>query len=251
MLTLSIETSQPAGGVALVEGGELLVEMNIALKATTYSRSLFPAIERALELSGHQYHHLSQVAVSVGPGSFTGLRIGLSTAKGIAYSLGLPVIGVPYLDVMARGVLARPTARLCPMIDAKKKQVFTATYEVTKDGGINRISPYMAVKAERFFEFVTEAGCYILFGDGVRVYRASLEKSLEMRKDKGSFDVTFIEAPNHPRPGLLGVMANEAIEKGEKGWIRDPFSLEPLYIRPSDAEINRKGLDPTIFTANY
>ncbi len=251
MLTLSIETSQPTGGVALVEEGDVVVELNVALKATTYSRSLFLAIERVLELSGCRYDGLSSIACSVGPGSFTGLRIGLSAAKGMAYSLGLPIIGVPCLDVMARGVPARPGTRLCPMIDAKKRQVFTSIYEVIGQGGVNRISPFMAVRADSFFNFIEVGDCCLLFGDGVRVYRESLEASLKARKDISPDGVIFIEDPHPPRPGLLGVMAQEAMRQGENRWLKDPFVLEPLYIRPSDAEIKREGMDPTIFTGTY
>ena len=122
MLVLGIETSSRHGGVAIIGEDRVLCEAVLSVEVT-HSERLLPAVDRALDEARITLEGLGGIAVSIGPGSFTGLRIGLSTAKGLAYATGLPLVGVPTLEAMAWTL---PAARwqVCPVLDARKQEVY-------------------------------------------------------------------------------------------------------------------------------
>ncbi|OLC39098.1 MAG: tRNA (adenosine(37)-N6)-threonylcarbamoyltransferase complex dimerization subunit type 1 TsaB, partial [Candidatus Rokubacteria bacterium 13_1_40CM_4_69_5] len=124
MRVLAVETSTLAGGVALLDGERIRGEYSLDVSAT-HSERLMPAIDRVLTDAGWTPADLQGLAAAVGPGSFTGLRIGLSAVKGLALALGIPIAAVPTLDAMAASL---PFASLpvCPVLDARKGEVYCA-----------------------------------------------------------------------------------------------------------------------------
>lgn len=230
----------------MVEAGRVVGELTVDA-GRTYSNTLFPAVEALLDICRIEYSEISAVVVGIGPGSFTGLRIGIASAKGIAYSLEVPLIGVPSLDAMVIDVVSvQPGAVLCPMLDAKKQQVFTATYEVSGPHRPRRKGPYMAVRPEAFLDSIKGPAPHVLFGEGVGTYKGRIEAYLKTHAMDNIVLLPHVRP--YPRPGAIGILGEHAIHGSEgKRW-DDLFSLEPLYVRPSDAEIKRFGLDQTLFS---
>ena len=149
MRVLAVETSSLAGGVALLEGERLVAEYVLDV-SITHSERLMAAVDRVLADARWPARQLGGLAVAIGPGSFTGLRIAVSTVKGLALALDLPVAAVPTLDAMAA---ALPWAALpvCPVLDARKGEVYTSRYRW--DGGaMRREWDYLALSPEALAE---------------------------------------------------------------------------------------------------
>ncbi|MGH7313871.1 MAG: tRNA (adenosine(37)-N6)-threonylcarbamoyltransferase complex dimerization subunit type 1 TsaB [Candidatus Rokuibacteriota bacterium] len=220
MRLLAVETSTLAGGVAILEDDRLRGEYLLDVSAT-HSERLLPAIDRLLADAGWGPGDLQGLAVAVGPGSFTGLRIGLSVVKGLALALGVPVAAVPTLDAMAA---ALPFAALpiCPVLDARKGEVYCSLYRWEGEG-VRREWDYTALAPEALAARLTEP--VILLGDG-----AHLVPSPHARL-----------APPHrrvPSPGAVGVLGLARLGAGESVAAA---ALTPMYLRPSEAELKHRG----------
>src|SRR2546428_9468073 len=147
MRLLAVETSTLAGGAALLDG-ELVVGEYALDVSRTHSERLMGAIDRLLTDAGWTVRDLEGLAVSVGPGSFTGLRIGLSTVKGLALALSIPIVAVPTLDAMA-ALLPFAALPVCPVLDTSNSEVYALLYQW--DGaGMRRIWDYLACSSEAF-----------------------------------------------------------------------------------------------------
>jgi tRNA threonylcarbamoyladenosine biosynthesis protein TsaB len=217
---LAIETSTLAGGVALLDGDAVRAEYVLDVSAT-HSERLMPAIDRVLADAGWRAADLQGLAVAVGPGSFTGLRIGLSAAKGLAFALGIPIAAVPTLDAMAA---ALPFALLpvCPVLDARKGEVYCSLYRWTGQA-MRREWEYLALPPAALAARLTEP--VVVLGDG-----AAAVASPHARP-----------APAHrrgPSPAAVGVLGIARLTAGETVPAAD---LTPIYLRPSEAELKRRG----------
>jgi tRNA threonylcarbamoyladenosine biosynthesis protein TsaB len=218
---MSLETSTLAGGVALLEDERVIGEYLLDIRVT-HSERLMPAIDRLLGDAGWRPASLDGLAVAVGPGSFTGLRIGLSAVKGLAWSLGVPVAAVPTLDALAA---ALPFAALpvCPVLDARRQEVYCSLYRW--DGGtMRREWDYLALTPDALAERLSEPT--VLLGDGAAGI-ASRHARL---------------APPHrrlPSAAAVGVLGLGYFRAGEVVSARD---LSPFYLRPSEAELRRRGV---------
>ncbi len=216
MRVLGIETSTDMGGVALVEDGVLRAEWTWNLPRG-HSVRLIPAVEAVLKGLDWRVEDLDGVAVGVGPGSFTGLRIGLATAKGFALALGKPIVGIPSLDAMVYGL---PSSRpLCAITDAKRGELFVAFYH---DG--NRVRPYQVLTPERVAERLLQAP-YLIVGEGALLYREVFE---------GIPGVEVFPFLLYPKASSVALLGEERLRRGEED---DLSSIVPLYLRPSDAEL--------------
>jgi tRNA threonylcarbamoyladenosine biosynthesis protein TsaB len=221
MRLLAVETSTLAGGVALFEGerlvGEYLLDVSV-----THSERLMAAVDRVLGDARWSVRDLEGLAVAVGPGSFTGLRIGLSTVKGLALALAIPIAGVPTLDAMAA---ALPFASLpvCPVIDARKREVYACLYRW--DGrAMKREWDYLALSPDELAARIEEPT--ILVGDAAAsIHSASARLAPPGRR--------------LPSPACVGQLALERLERGDHV---SPAQLVPLYLRPSEAELKRRGV---------
>ncbi|MFO8241170.1 MAG: tRNA (adenosine(37)-N6)-threonylcarbamoyltransferase complex dimerization subunit type 1 TsaB [Dissulfuribacterales bacterium] len=227
MVTLSIETSDCTGGVALIRDGRPAAEVVITSKET-HSRRLMVTIRWLMQRLEFDWSELGLLAVSLGPGSFTGLRIGLSTAKGLAFALGLPLVGVPTLDALASNVIACKGDLVCPVQDARKSQVYTALYQIGNSGELERIRPYQALSPKELPAFVPYGQRVLLLGGGLLLYQDMIVNGF------GDRAVVVPGHMTHVRAASVGIMAEHRWQKDSN--CDDFRTLKPIYVRPSEAE---------------
>ena len=221
MIVLALDTSTRAASVALVDGDAVLAESNLP-PGVTHSRTLLPMIQELLENNGLTFHDPGLVAVGTGPGSFTGLRIGLAAAKGLAWGAGKPLVGVPTLDAMALAWSGdrRP---ICPLIDARKGQLYAALYDQDGSGGRQRRLDFGVYRVEELAGLITEET--VFFGDGARTFGQALSDRLGGLYSRGPEIIDYPSAACTARLGA-GLLAG--------GAVSDPAMVTPLYVRPPD-----------------
>lgn len=223
-----MDTATSCSAVALTSGtrknGKVLASLSLT-GSVTHSRRLLKAIDYLLQEAGLDWPDIAGIGVSLGPGSFTGLRIGMATAKGLAAAAGKPLFGISSLDSLAAKC---STSRLiCAVIDARKKEVYTAFYRCDASGLAERISDMSVVAPEKLCAGITHP--VVMIGDGVMVYGDLLQNLLgEM--------VLFAPAMLHELSAVsLGMLAGEKFLAGD---VLNLAEAVPLYIRSSDAELN-------------
>ena len=226
MLVLGIETSTKQGGVAIIGADRVVCETVLNVEVT-HSERLLPAVDRALDEARTTLEGLGGIAVSIGPGSFTGLRIGLSTAKGLAYATGLPLVGVPTLEAMAWTL---PAARwqVCPVLDARKQEVYAALFRHEPEG-LRRVTEDAALPPEDLCRLIRNPTLFL--GDGADAYGALFRERL------GDKMLLPPLASRGARPACVAELGRRRLLRGERD---EPDSLVPRYLRPSEAELRRR-----------
>ena len=226
MLVLGIETSTTQGGVAIIGEERVLCETVLNVEVT-HSERLLPAVDRALDEARITLESLGGIAVSIGPGSFTGLRIGLSTAKGLAYATGLPLVGVPTLEAMAWTL---PAARwqVCPVLDARKQEVYAALFRHEPEG-LRRMTEDAALAPEDLCRLIRNPTLFL--GDGADAYGALFRERL------GDKMLLPPLASRGARPACVAELGRRRLLRGDRDA---PDSLVPRYLRPSEAELRRR-----------
>lgn len=224
MIVLGIETSTIQSSVCLGSEQEVLASCYVARGANA-DQFLITAINFLLERTSLTYDNVYGVAVGLGPGLFTGMRIGVSTAKTIAQALSVPIVGVPSLDVLAFDL--RYSRRIiCPVIDAKRHEVFFGFYRHVP-GGIARISEYQVGSLRTLrAEIEGRGGDALVVGHGALLYRTDLQ-------DLGKVDFGSM-ANAFPRAASLVELALPRFMREDYDSL---FEVEPMYMRRSDAEI--------------
>jgi tRNA threonylcarbamoyladenosine biosynthesis protein TsaB len=221
MRVLAVETSSLAGGVALLDDERLIAEYVLDV-SVTHSERLMAAVDRVLGDARWTPRALDALAVAVGPGSFTGLRIAVSTVKGLAVALGVPIAAVPTLDAMA-ATLPWATLPVCPVLDARKGEVYASLYRWDGEG-MRREWDYLALAPDALAARLGEP--VILLGDGATVVRSPHARALP--------------APRRvPSPACVGALGLERLRRGDTVTAA---ALEPIYLRPSEAELKRRVL---------
>ncbi len=233
MRVIAVETSTLAGSVALVDEGEIIGEAAVD-KKITHSEKLLPLIDQILKNSQVPLEEVEGFAVSLGPGSFTGLRIGIATIKGLAFATNKPVAGISTLDVLAQQLLFSESL-ICPILDARKGEVYAAFYQGDGKGNLKKLTPDLAAKPEELIKKTKER--VIFLGSGVKVYKEIIRKGL---KEKAIFAPPFL---NHPRAAILGALSLPRFKKNETLELEN---FHPIYIRPSEAEINWEKKYPSV-----
>jgi tRNA threonylcarbamoyladenosine biosynthesis protein TsaB len=228
MRVLGVDSSTMTAGVGIVEQDEILVDLKFDVKVT-YSDILMPTIDLALKTVRLKVDDLDGLAVSIGPGSFTGLRIGLSTVKGLCFASGKPLVGVPSLDALASSSLYCRYP-VVPLLDAKKDQVYAAVYD-TSDGQITRKSEYMALGIGELVQKL--AGETLFVGPGARFRQKELAGLLG---EKAFFALGQQSGPSGASVAWMGSSRLAA------GKTEDITNLEPLYVRMSEAELKFKSV---------
>ena len=227
MLILAFETSAKAGSVALLDEKKLLGEsyQNTGL---THSQTLLVMAEDLLKSCGHTPQEVTAVAVAAGPGSFTGVRIGVAAAKGFAWAKELPCCGVSTLEAMALNFGAWD-GYVCPVMDARRSQVYNALFEA-KAGELVRLCEDRAISLEDLGEEIKNLEKPIfLVGDGsILCYNTLLEKVPGL--------VCPHEHRMHQRAAGVALAAKAMLDRGESC---DGAALQPNYLRPSQAERER------------
>jgi tRNA threonylcarbamoyladenosine biosynthesis protein TsaB len=224
MKVLGIDTSTPCGSVGLIDD-ELIISEYLLNIPVTHSERLLGAIGLMLKEARFAIGDLDGWALSLGPGSFTGLRIGVSAVKGLALASRKPVAGVSTLDVLAYQISSTPYL-IYPIIDARKGEVYTASYRYGEGNDLKRQSVYQAIKPEELIRKIQERTIFV--GDGVRTYGDYLRNSLS---SLAVFPPNQLNVPHGSGVAKLGL---ELLRKGEQ---LDLATFTPLYVRPSEAEI--------------
>ena len=224
MIVLGIETSTPQTSVALGTETEILASTSLTGKAR--QDAVVPAIEHLLRWSGLELQAVGGIAVGLGPGLFTGLRVGVEAGKSLAQVLGVPIVGIPSLDALAFGV--RHTSRVIgAVIDARRAEVFYAFYRAVP-GGVLREGEYQVAPPDHLAADLEARGEDVLLaGNGAILYRRELEGA--------GGRLEFASAASaHPQAGSLVELAIPRLYREEYDRL---FDVVPLYLRKSDAEI--------------
>lgn len=227
MRILSIDTTVIAGSVALSEGARLVVQVQQRV-AGTHSERLLSSIDHMLSLAGWRKDEIEAIAVAIGPGSFTGLRIGLSAAKGMAMGLGIPVAGVSSLKSLAQNG-AGFDGTVVPLIDAKRGELFAAAWTVAAAGRMKRVVDEFVAAPDQVIRILKSIkGDLLLVGDGALAYEQALKKGLGRRAHVAQGARGLAQAVN------LAILASPGLSRGTGD---DLAALAPEYVRVSDAEI--------------
>ncbi|MBI3996583.1 MAG: tRNA (adenosine(37)-N6)-threonylcarbamoyltransferase complex dimerization subunit type 1 TsaB [Candidatus Omnitrophica bacterium] len=221
-MLLSIETSGRQLGVAVLDGDRLISSYEL-LVDYPHAVELPGAVTRVLEAARTKLHQLEAIVVDRGPGSFTGLRIGLSFVKALAFPTKIPVVGMPSLEVLAAALPFAPGA-ICPILDAKQKNVYAALYR-WEEGVLVRHGDYFLGPIDQWLGRIKEPAVFL--GDGAGLYAERLRQHGQ--------DATI--APQEfwlPRAATLGRLGYARWLKGEHD---DARALVPLYLYPQDCQV--------------
>lgn len=228
MKILAIDSSGLVATAAVVEDEQMIAEYTVNFKKT-HSQTLVPMLAEIKNMIALDLSSIDAIAVAKGPGSFTGLRIGSATAKGLGLALDKPIISVPTVDALSYNAWGT-NMLVCPIMDARRNQVYTGIYSF-QNGVHHIIKEQCALAVEELCKALNEQKREVLFlGDGVPVYREQLEKQLT---------VPYQFAPAHmarQRAGALGVLAFGYLKDGKTETAAEH---KPDYLRLSQAERER------------
>lgn len=224
MKVLGIDTSTKVATISVIDGEKVIGEYSLS-KDMSHSEKLMPMVEEILDNIDLKIGDIDLYAVGLGPGSFTGLRIGAATIKSFAHLFNKPVIGVSTLESLAYNMYLNNSI-IMPMLDARRDRVYTALYRF-EDSKIQEIEGAQILEIKDIAEKLKTYGSIIVNGEGSLVYRKEIEEALGEKIKFASF------GQNTPR----GVSICElAFQKYNEGKRDDLFTLTPDYIRPSQAE---------------
>ena len=232
MRILGIETATSACSVCILDNSQLIAEYTTNI-SKTHSQHLMPMIEHVLKNAGLVPKDIGAIAVSIGPGSFTGVRIGISAAKGMAMALDIQTAGVSVLDGIAYNLMNSYTGRICVITDARRKQVYAAIYEMPdikcRMSNMKKLTGDMVLTIEELIKKTKKKTIFI--GNATTLYYNTLKKELG--------DLAVVCSPNLgiPRASSIAFLGEDILKEG-KGLSH--FDLKPNYIKLSDAEIKWK-----------
>lgn len=229
MHILAIDTATPRTVVAVWKDRRALAEYGEASR--NHSVTLLPAINRMLTGLGLERSGIGAVAVGIGPGSFTGLRVGLAMAKSMAYAMDVPLVGVSTLTALALNGDMGAENRICAVLDALKNEVYCAVYRAG-DGALEEVQAAGAFDPEKLArELAREKSSCQLLGSGALRYRKVFCDVLG-----GSAIFPEDESLHQIKAGSIGMLGQVRLRSGERD---DPMRLEPDYCRLSEAELSR------------
>jgi tRNA threonylcarbamoyladenosine biosynthesis protein TsaB len=227
MKILAVDVSTSSGSVALLDEMELRAEWSLH-STRTHNRRLLKTIDLLLHQVDWTVRDVDGFAVTLGPGSFTGIRIGISTMKTLSWVLRKPYAGISTLDALAAplGFAALP---VCAVLDARRKELYVARYQPDGSGACRRISPYLVTSPEQVLREIRETTLFC--GDGWLLHRDWFLSNLGDRA---------VELPPPFHTIRASSVAELARRKFLQGASDDPMSSVPLYVRPSEAELHQQ-----------
>ena len=227
MRILALDSSGLVASAAVVEEDQTIAEYTVNYKKT-HSQTLLPMVDEIAGMIELDLGTLDAIAVAAGPGSFTGLRIGSATAKGLGLALDIPLIHIPTLEGLAYNLYS-VSEMVCPLMDARRKQVYTGVYSF--QGGFSTVVDQCAVPVVELADRLNELGQAVIFlGDGVPVYRDVLDKALS---------VPHTYAPAHMNRQRAASVGALGIEYFKQGRTETAAQHAPDYLRMSQAERER------------
>ncbi len=228
MKILAVDSSGLVASVAILEDDNLIAEYTVNYKKT-HSQTLLPMLDEIVRMTDTDLNSIDAIAVSKGPGSFTGLRIGSATVKGLGLALDKPIIGIPTVEGLAMN-LYDTDALICPIMDARRNQVYTGFYKFQR-GSLQVVKEQTPLGIEEVISALNVLGQKVVFlGDGVPVYKEVIEKNIS---------VEYSFAPAHVNKQRAGAIGVRAFEYYKEGRAVDAAEFEPEYLRLSQAERER------------
>lgn len=228
MKLLVLESSGLVASVAIVTEDVVLAEYTVNYKKT-HSQTLLPMLDEIVKMVEMDLSEVDGIAVSAGPGSFTGLRIGSATAKGLGLALSKPIISIPTAEGLAYNLFGTDKL-ICPMMDARRGQVYTGLYKFIGNE-LCIIKEQMAVAVEEIIEEINQLGSDVIFlGDGTAVHKVMIEEKI---------NVSYEFAPVHLNRQRAGAFGALAIRYYKENKIESAEKHEPVYLRLSQAERER------------
>jgi tRNA threonylcarbamoyladenosine biosynthesis protein TsaB len=223
MKILAADTSGKSAAVAILEEDSIVGEILLNTEMH-HSENLLPALDRLCQMTGMSVSQVDLFVCTTGPGSFTGLRIGLGTMKGLALATGKPLIGISTLEALAGNASFSPL-NICPMLDARKNQIYTALYKKEVSGGMQCLIPDRLSDIGLFLREIS--GETLFLGDGAVRYRKEIKAAM--------MDRSFFGEPyqDHVRGSVAGLLGYHRFKGGIS---TDASTLTPCYLRLSEAE---------------
>lgn len=229
MIMLSIESASDQLGVALTDDEKLLASYEL-LADRPHAIELPGAVQRLLQSAGLSLDRLDCLAIDIGPGAFTGLRIGLAFVKALAFALRKPVVAVPSLDVLAASLPYAPHP-CCAIIDAKQRKLYAARYEPAADGAMVRRGEYLLGSVDEVVKLAGQGKEPVIFtGNAIPLYRAQL---VDAFGDRAKFSEQAFWLPRAP------VLAQLARRRAAAGQYEDIRAIVPLYLHPMTCTVRR------------
>lgn len=233
MKLIALDSSGLVASVAILQDDELIAEYSIQYKKT-HSQTLLPMLDEICQMTETDLKTVDAIAIAKGPGSFTGLRIGSATAKGLGFALNLPIVEIPTVDGMAYR-LCGARDLVCPMMDARRNEVYTGIYAFEPGENCDEMKtllPQCAIKVEELIGKCNELGKRVVFlGDGVSVYKEMLAEGLK---------VPYVFAPAHANRQSAAAIGSLAMLYMKQGKYVAAEEHAPDYLRLSQAERERK-----------
>lgn len=224
MKILGIDSSGLVASVAIVSETDLIAEYTVNFKKT-HSQTLLPMLDEIVKMTETNLEEIDAIAISSGPGSFTGLRIGSATAKGLGYALKKPIISIPTLDALAYNLYDTKSI-ICPLMDARREQVYTGLYEYNNE--FNVISQGKAVGILDIIEEINLLGKDVIFlGDGVEVYKDRIKECIKVK---------YIFSPPHLSKQSAAAVGALGLKYYKDDKIESADEHKPEYFRLSQAE---------------
>jgi len=221
MKVVGIETSGLIGNIAVCDGSTVVGKKTYG-KNFSHGKEIVSSLKSIFNEIKWEPNDIDLIAVSIGPGSYTGLRIGVTCAKTLAYGLGKPVIDVPTLDVLVENVRDNNAKTICPVIDAKRKSVYACIYD--RNNNENRkITDFLIISPDGLIDMLPEST--LIFGDGIAPYKDIFSQK----------DLTIVEDEKLGIADAANV-AGLGMERYEQGIRCEINALAPLYLRKSEAE---------------
>ena len=229
MKILALDSSGMAASVAVVEDENMLAEYTVNYKKT-HSQTLLPMLDAAVQMIQLKLDTIDAIAVASGPGSFTGLRIGSATAKGLGLALDKPIIGVTTTQALAYNLFGAGGV-VCPIMDARRNQVYTGIYGF-ENGHLEILEDQMAADIYQVIEKLNALKRQVIFtGDGISVYREVIDQNIQVPAEY---------APAHLNRQRASAVAALAMEYLKAGRVQTAAEHRPEYLRMSQAERERQ-----------
>jgi tRNA threonylcarbamoyladenosine biosynthesis protein TsaB len=221
MKIIGVDTTSKILSIGAYDNGKVY-EYNLEV-GIRLSSLLAPTLERLMHALKWSPANIDYFACGLGPGSFTGMRVGIAAVKGLAWSLNKPIVGISTLDILAKGV-EENNSFLIPVIDAKRNLFYCCIYK-TKDGILKKLAPYMLLGKEEFLKKIRAKS--IIFGDGVNLCKEELNKNLR--------GVTILDKEYwYPRGRNIIALALERIKQKK---FSSASSIKPIYIYPKECQV--------------
>lgn len=230
MKILAIDTSSKEFSAVVFSNGKVIASHTMASKGIL-SSSIMPTIKKLLKKSKLNFRNLDGFAVGLGPGSFTGLRVGLATIKGLAFALQKPVVGISSLDVLAMNAVSDGNAQICTLCDAKRNLVYWCLFE-KKKGRLVKKRNYSLTDVETLLASVKRETVFI--GDGINLLNDVLRQS---SKKPSRYIICDDETLWYPKAENLALLSVEKFCKASENY---EVRLKPLYLYPDDCQVTHK-----------